>query len=80
VPIISDYWDGIGSIFELNKEILIAHSAEDVWDYFMSISEEQRREIGENARQKVLKKHTARARAKELEKYVREVMQPSEKV
>lgn len=80
VPIISDYWDGIDSIFELHTEILIAKSSTDVWDYFMSISEEQRRAIGENARQKVLKKHTARARAKELENYVREVMQPSEKV
>ncbi|GAB2762900.1 CgeB family protein [Salinimicrobium soli] len=80
VPIISDYWEGIDSIFELHTEILIATSSGDVQDYFMSISEEQRKRIGERARQKVLKSHTARARAKELESYVQEAFQLSENV
>lgn len=80
VPIISDYWDGIHSIFEEGKEILIAKNSEEVENYFRSISETQRKEIGENARQKVLKSHTARARAKELVNYVKEVRQPSEKI
>lgn len=73
VPIISDYWDGIESIFELNKEILIAGSSEEVSDFFRNISEKERIQIGENARQKVLKFHTAKARARELEHYVKEV-------
>lgn len=77
VPIISDYWDGIDSIFELGKEILIARSSNEVLSYFRKLSEEERRQIGENARQKVLKKHTAKARAKELENYVKQVKQPS---
>ena len=80
VPIISDYWDGIHSIFEQEKEILIARNSEEAEEYFRSISEEQRKQIGENARQKVLKSHTARARAKELVNYVKEVLKPSEKV
>ncbi len=80
VPIISDYWDGIHSIFEQEKEILIARSSEEVEEYFRSISEEERKQIGENARQKVLKSHTAQARAKELVNYVKEVLKPSEKV
>ena len=80
VPIISDYWDGIHSIFEQEKEILIARSSEEVEQYFRSISEEERKQIGENARQKVMESHTARARAKELVNYVKEVRQPSEKV
>ena len=80
VPIISDYWDGIETIFEPGKEILIAKTSPEVLEYFRNISEEERKQIGENARQKVLKHHTAKARAKELETYVKEILQPSEKV
>lgn len=77
IPIISDYWDGIDSIFELNKEILIANNFSEVVEYFRRINEEERKKIGENARQKILKYHTAKARAQELVKYVKEVKIPS---
>lgn len=80
VPIISDYWDGIHSIFENKKEILIAEKASDVLEIFKNISEEERKQIGENARQKILKQHTSKARAKELVAYVNEILQPSAKV
>ena len=80
VPIISDYWDGIDSIFIPEKEILIAKTASEVAEYFRRYPDEERKQIGENARQKVQKSHTAKARAKELENYVREVLQPSEKI
>lgn len=80
VPIISDYWDGIESIFEPGKEILIAKSSQEVSDYFNDLSKEEAKALGERARQKVLKSHTAKARARELENYVKEVHQPSEKV
>jgi spore maturation protein CgeB len=32
-PIISDYWDGLDTIFEIGKEILVAHSSEDILRY-----------------------------------------------
>ena len=80
VPIISDYWEGIETFFEPDKDILIARSASQVQEYFKNISKEERKQIGENARQKVMKNHTAKARAKELETYVKEIMQPSEKI
>ena len=76
VPIISDYWNGIETIFEPGKEIFIAKSTSDVFEHFRSTSEEKRRRIGENARKKVLKEHTAHARAKELESYIKEVHHP----
>lgn len=79
-PIISDFWNGIDSIFEINKEILIAGSASDVIDCFESIGEEERKQIGERARQKVLKYHTSKARAKQLENHIQEVMKTSEKI
>ena len=80
VPIISDYWNGIETIFKPGKEILIAKSASEVSEYFRRIDEEERKSIGERARQKVMTGHTAKARAKQLEDYVKEVFQPSEKI
>ena len=70
VPIISDYWEGLTSLFEEGNEILIANTTDEVLEYLTEISEEKRRSIGENARKKVLQFHTAKARAKELVAYV----------
>jgi spore maturation protein CgeB len=71
-PIISDYWDGIDSIFELDKEILIAKSSKDTLYYLKALHEQERRSIGEKARIKVLSFHTAAHRATELENYFNE--------
>jgi spore maturation protein CgeB len=65
-PIISDYWEGIGSFFEIGSEILIATSPADTIRYLTGISEEERKSIGENAQKKVLTRHTAAHRASEL--------------
>ena len=77
VPIISDYWDGIETIFDPGSEILIARTSSQVLEYFMDLKEEDRKDLGEKARQQVLINHTAKARAKELETYVLEVLHPS---
>jgi spore maturation protein CgeB len=73
-PIISDYWDGIESIFEPEREILIARSADDTLRYLTGIGEEERQAIGERARKKVMEQHTAAHRATELENYYKEVL------
>jgi spore maturation protein CgeB len=74
-PIISDYWPGLETFFELDKEILIGSSAEQVLQYLKEIGDEERRAIGERARVRVLASHTSEKRAIELEGYVAEVMQ-----
>jgi spore maturation protein CgeB len=74
-PIISDYWPGLETFFELKREILTASSADEVLHYLSEISETDRRAIGERARKRVLAEHTAERRAIELEEYVAEVMQ-----
>lgn len=74
IPIISDYWTGIDSIFKQGSEILISRTAEDTINYLTAISEEKRKEIGANARKKVLKYHTAAHRAMELEDYYYEAL------
>jgi spore maturation protein CgeB len=73
-PIISDYWDGIETIFDIGTEILISNVAEDTIKYLTEIDEEERKNIGERARKKVLKYHSAAHRAIELENYYKEAL------
>ncbi|MDP9068042.1 MAG: glycosyltransferase [Actinomycetota bacterium] len=73
VPVISDAWPGLEEFFVLGEEILIAGSAEETLQHVCSTSDEERREIGERARQRVLNEHTAEHRVRELETYVDEV-------
>jgi spore maturation protein CgeB len=73
-PIISDYWDGIESIFEIGNEILISRSPEETISYLTTLPGEEVNAIGERAREKVLKEHTAAHRAIELENYYNEAL------
>jgi spore maturation protein CgeB len=72
-PIISDYWDGLSTVFAFDSEILVSYSAKDTLQFLREISEPERKAIGERARQKVLTQHTAAHRALEVEQYVREL-------
>jgi len=70
VPIITDYWEGLDTFFELGKEILVARSKDEVLQYLTAIPERERRAIGQRARERVLTRHTAETRARELETYL----------
>ena len=76
-PIVSDYWPGLETFFDLGCEILTASSSDKMLRYLNEISETDRRGIGERARERVLSQHTAERRAIELEQYVDEVTQGS---
>jgi spore maturation protein CgeB len=78
-PIISDFWDGIETLFEPELEILIARSAKEVLEWIRDVPEPERRELGERGRARVLAEHTAAHRAAELEGYALELLsrQPS---
>jgi spore maturation protein CgeB len=69
-PIISDYWDGLETIFSIGEEILIARSTREVLRYVQEIQESERRAIGERARKRILRDHTAQRRAAQLETYI----------
>lgn len=75
-PIISDYWDGLDTLFELGEEILISRTPDDTLRYLRDVSEEERRAIGRRARRRVLASHTAAHRAAELERYACDVLKP----
>ncbi len=68
-PIISDYWPGLESLFEIGKEILVVQSCRGVVRVLRTLPEDGRRNMGERARQRVLAEHTAAYRAQELEQY-----------
>jgi spore maturation protein CgeB len=69
-PIISDWWDGLETIFEPGREILISRSPEETLHYLRDVPEPGRRKMGQCARERVLAEHTAARRAAELEGYL----------
>lgn len=77
VPIVSDYWDGLETLFEPGREILIAESPRDTLRYLTSLDERTRAAIGRRARRRVNAEHTAEHRAVQLEAYLDEVRSPA---
>ena len=71
VPIISDIWEGVGAFFTPGREILLARSAAEVLAQLRELPEAERRAIGERARARVLREHTAAHRAEALVSYAR---------
>lgn len=70
VPVISDHWEGLNDFFSIGTEILVSGSPEETLNYIQKMGEEERTEIGRNAREKALEGHTGEKRAEELEMYV----------
>jgi spore maturation protein CgeB len=66
-PVISDPWDGLAALFRPGEEILLAETPGDVLRALRDCPEERRRAVGAAARAKVLARHTAAVRARELE-------------
>lgn len=69
-PVISDPWEGLGTFFEVGREILVARSAEEICHHISSISEEERMVMAARARSRILAEHTAARRAECLERYL----------
>jgi spore maturation protein CgeB len=80
VPIISDGWAGLETVFEPDKEILVAADGRDVIQILASLGEERRRLLAAAARRRLLKSHSGDHRARELESYWHEARagQPAE--
>ncbi len=74
VPIISDIWDGIETLFVPGREIVLAREPDDVLAVLGGASHEERRRMGEEARQRVLAEHTAAHRARSLEEGLHEAL------
>jgi nucleoside-diphosphate-sugar epimerase/spore maturation protein CgeB len=69
-PILSDRWDGIESLFEAGREIILADTSEEAIAALSDASDA----IGAAARKRVLDAHTAAHRAAELETHLIEAI------
>jgi spore maturation protein CgeB len=67
-PIVSDIWDGIETLFEPGRDIVLAPDSGAVIELLADPSEARRQALAEGARARVLSGHTARHRAEELER------------
>ncbi|EIM24958.1 CgeB family protein [Microvirga lotononidis] len=67
-PIISDIWEGIETLLEPGREILLASRPEQVVDVLATWPEDQRRALGARARRRILAEHTAAHRAASMER------------
>jgi spore maturation protein CgeB len=76
-PIISDTWPGLDELLEPGSEVLLAESREEVLRYLTQMPEPERRAVGERARRRILREHTAEHRALELEHHIAAVMAAS---
>jgi spore maturation protein CgeB len=63
--LISDAWEGLETFFEPGREILVAHSTEDVVRA-MRMDAQELSAIGQAARERALAEHTVDRRAKQL--------------
>jgi spore maturation protein CgeB len=70
VPVISDRWDGLSSLFEPGRDILLADGPDDVLAILSGTDTNRARAIGESGRARILAEHTADHRARELEAYL----------
>ena len=69
-PLVSDRWEGLDSLLEPGREILLADRAADVVQLLSSASDGSA--IGGAARERILSSHTASHRAAELEHHIQE--------
>jgi spore maturation protein CgeB len=73
-PVITDAWEGLDELFLPGRDILVAESPQDTLRYLQEIPESERVAIGVNARLRVLRNHTFRHRALELQEYVADIL------
>jgi spore maturation protein CgeB len=73
-PIISDLWEGLDTLLQPAREIVLARSADDVLAVLRGLDEPARRAMAEAARARILADHTAAHRAAELERWLGEAV------
>ncbi|WP_262299117.1 CgeB family protein [Microvirga sesbaniae] len=67
-PIISDMWDGIETLLEPDREIVLARQSDDVLTVLATWPDDRRRDLGSRARLRILEEHTSAHRAASMER------------
>jgi spore maturation protein CgeB len=71
-PVISDWWEGLDSVFAIGREVLVSSSPEQTLRYLRDVGDAQRLAMAHAARQRILAGHTPERRAIQLESYWKE--------
>jgi spore maturation protein CgeB len=74
VPIISDKWRGLDTLFTPGREILVVESARELVQLLSQLPEERRRQIAAAALERLLRSHAPQHRARQLESYYQEAV------
>ncbi|MBQ0824815.1 glycosyltransferase [Microvirga sp. HBU67558] len=67
-PIISDVWDGIETLLEPDREIVLARRSDDVLTVLGTWTDNKRKDLGSRARHRILEEHTSAHRAASMER------------
>jgi spore maturation protein CgeB len=70
-PILTDHWEGLDSFFDVQHELKVVRTSEDVLAA-LNGSEEELQSAAERARERTLQEHTGERRAEDLLKYCEE--------
>jgi spore maturation protein CgeB len=76
VPIITDRWPGLDSIFASGEEVVVVDNPQQVIHVLEELPEDRRRSIAAAARKRLLTNHTPEHRARQLESYYQEAVAP----
>ena len=63
---VSDRWDGLGEIFDIGSEILVASDDREMVDLLENLGPDEALRIGERARLRALRDHTYEARGRQF--------------
>jgi spore maturation protein CgeB len=74
--LITDAWEGIETFLTPDREVLVAHDADEVVRHLETLDQQKAREIGEAARRRVLAEHTYKHRALQLQRLLDERAAP----
>lgn len=75
-PVITDAWEGLDSFFDLEREIRVVTTTEDVEEN-LEMPDSELRAMADRARQRTLEEHTGRVRARQLLRYLEEAQSSS---
>jgi len=70
--LITDAWLGVEHFFEPEREILVAHSADDIVRYLRQTGAEQAQSIGSAMHDRALRDHTYQLRARQVDDVLRQ--------
>lgn len=70
-PVITDWWEGLSSFFDLERDLRVVATRDEV-EAVLSMPDEELQILAQNARQRTLEEHTGAMRAAQLLRYFEE--------